>query len=34
MKSGNFAWLLVALIVFLVVVPIADELEVMGSTLR
>ena len=33
MKSGNFAWLLLALIVFLLGVPIADDLDVIGRTL-
>lgn len=30
MKSGNFVWLLLALIVFLLGVPIADDLDVGG----
>ncbi|MGI9394822.1 MAG: ion channel [Boseongicola sp.] len=33
MKSGNFAWLLLALIVFLVGIPIADEFNVIGQPL-
>ncbi|MGI9390099.1 MAG: ion channel [Boseongicola sp.] len=33
MKSGNFAWLLLALIVFLVGIPIADDFGVIGQPL-
>ena len=31
MKSGNFAWLLLALIVFLLGVPIADDFDIGGK---
>lgn len=30
MKTGNFAWLLLALFVFLIGVPIADDLDALG----
>lgn len=33
MKSGNFAWLLLTLIVFLLGVPIADDLDMSGRPL-
>ena len=31
MKTGNFAWLLLALLVFLLGVPIADDLDALGK---
>jgi len=33
MKSGNFAWLLMALLIFLLGVPIADDIEAIGQPL-
>jgi hypothetical protein len=30
MKTGNFAWLLLALVIFLIGVPIADDFDAMG----
>ena len=31
MKQGNFAWLILALLVFLIGIPIADDLDALGS---
>jgi len=33
MRSGNFAWLLLALIIFLIGVPVADEFDAIGRSL-